>query len=161
MTKKTSSPKKTTKKASPKKPEFKFDSIADAVEEIANGRMVIVVDDEDRENEGDLVLAAHYATPETVNFMIRHGRGLVCVPVTDETLDRLQLKDMVETNRDKLKTAFTLSIDAAPKFGGDDWNICQGQGQNDPGIYRSKMLQKRHRVPRTRVPIESQKDGGP
>jgi 3,4-dihydroxy 2-butanone 4-phosphate synthase / GTP cyclohydrolase II len=95
----------------------KFNSIEEAINEIANGRMVIVVDDEDRENEGDLLMAAHYATPDSINFMITHGKGLVCTPVTDEIIDRMGLKDMVETNEDSFKTAFTVSIDATSKHG--------------------------------------------
>ena len=72
-----------------KNDELIFDSISEAIQEIANGRMVIVVDDEDRENEGDLVMAAHSATPDAINFMIKHAKGLVCLPVTDEILDRM------------------------------------------------------------------------
>lgn len=94
-----------------------FNTIPDAINEIANGRMVIVVDDEDRENEGDLVMAAHFVTPDAINFMIREGRGLVCLPVTDEILDKMELKEMVSDNKDSFKTAFTVSIDAAPVHG--------------------------------------------
>ncbi len=94
-----------------------FDSIDDAINEIANGRMVIVVDDEDRENEGDLVMAAHFVTPEAINFMIQYGRGLVCVPVIEEILDRMELKEMVIHNEDHLQTAFTVSIDATKMYG--------------------------------------------
>jgi 3,4-dihydroxy 2-butanone 4-phosphate synthase/GTP cyclohydrolase II len=85
--------------------------IEEAVEEIRRGRMIIVVDDEDRENEGDLVMAAEKVTPEAVNFMTKHGRGLLCVPATDEILDRLELGPMVERNTAKLGTSFTVSID--------------------------------------------------
>ncbi|MGE4169702.1 MAG: bifunctional 3,4-dihydroxy-2-butanone-4-phosphate synthase/GTP cyclohydrolase II [Candidatus Margulisiibacteriota bacterium] len=94
-----------------------FSSIQDAIDDIANGRMVVVVDDENRENEGDLVMAAHFATPDAINFMIKHGKGLVCLPVTEDILDRLELKDMVQDNTEALKTAFTVSIDAAKKHG--------------------------------------------
>ncbi|MBT5855922.1 bifunctional 3,4-dihydroxy-2-butanone-4-phosphate synthase/GTP cyclohydrolase II [bacterium] len=94
---------------------FKFDAIEDAIAEIANGRMVIVLDDEDRENEGDLIMAAHYATPDAINFMIKHARGLVCLPATDTILDRLELKEMVAQNTEAQQTAFTVSVDAAPK----------------------------------------------
>ncbi|MCP4050009.1 MAG: bifunctional 3,4-dihydroxy-2-butanone-4-phosphate synthase/GTP cyclohydrolase II [bacterium] len=96
-----------------KKNRFKFNLIQEAVDDIAAGKMVVVVDDEDRENEGDLVMAASHVTPDTVNFMIRYGRGLVCVPVTDEIIKRMQLKEMVKHNQDNYKTAFTVSIDAA------------------------------------------------
>lgn len=96
---------------------FHFDSIEEAVLEISNGRMVIVVDDEDRENEGDLVMAAHYVTPDAINFMIKHGKGLVCLPVVDSILDRMSIDDMVKKNTESLKTAFTISIDASAKHG--------------------------------------------
>ncbi|MDA1353183.1 MAG: bifunctional 3,4-dihydroxy-2-butanone-4-phosphate synthase/GTP cyclohydrolase II [bacterium] len=97
--------------------QIKFDSIEDAISEISNGRMVIVVDDEDRENEGDLVMAAHYVTPDAINFMIKHGKGLVCLPATDSVLERLEIKEMVKQNKDHLKTAFTVSVDATLAHG--------------------------------------------
>lgn len=96
---------------------YPFSSIEDAIADVANGRMVIVVDDEDRENEGDLVMAAHFVTPDAINFMIKHGRGLVCLPLTDETLAKFDLSDMVEQNKDAHKTAFTVSVDAAKHHG--------------------------------------------
>lgn len=96
---------------------FKFNKIEEAIEDIRNGRMVIVVDDKDRENEGDLVMAAEKVTPEAINFMITHGRGLVCVPMTEERLNELTIPQMVEYNREAMKTAFTISVDAASKFG--------------------------------------------
>lgn len=99
------------------KDSINFSCVPDAIDAIANGKMVIVVDDEDRENEGDLVMAAHFATPETINFMIKHARGLVCVPVTDTILDRLDMTDMVKNNTGPHQTAFTVSVDAAPKYG--------------------------------------------
>lgn len=89
-----------------------FAKIEDAIEDIRQGRMVIVCDDEDRENEGDLVLAAQFATPEAINFMIREGRGLVCLSLTGERCDELGLKLMAAKNEDPLKTAFTVAIDA-------------------------------------------------
>ncbi len=94
-----------------------FNTIPEAIEEIANGRMVIIVDDEDRENEGDLVMAAHFVTPDAINFMIKEAKGLVCLPMTQPYLERLDLQDMVPVNRDSLKTAFTVSIDAQKKHG--------------------------------------------
>jgi 3,4-dihydroxy 2-butanone 4-phosphate synthase/GTP cyclohydrolase II len=96
---------------------IKFNTIQEAIEAIQNGRMVIVVDDKDRENEGDLVIAAEKITPEAVNFMITHAKGLVCVPMTGERLDELELRQMVEENRESMCTAFTVSVDARPKFG--------------------------------------------
>jgi 3,4-dihydroxy 2-butanone 4-phosphate synthase/GTP cyclohydrolase II len=89
-----------------------FDSVEDAIEEIRQGRIVIVVDDEDRENEGDLTAAAEKVTPEIVNFMARHGRGLICLPMTGERLDQLQLPLMVDENTSRYGTAFTVSIEA-------------------------------------------------
>ncbi len=94
-----------------------FSSISDAIKAIANGEMVIIVDDEDRENEGDLAMAARFVTPDAINFMITHGRGLVCVPMADQYIQRLELPDMTASNTDNFSTAFTLSIDAAPKHG--------------------------------------------
>lgn len=88
-----------------------FHQIEAALEDLRQGKAVIVVDDEDRENEGDFVCLADAATPEMINFMVTHGRGLVCVPITEELAARLQLKPMVETNTDKQGTAFTVSVD--------------------------------------------------
>jgi 3,4-dihydroxy 2-butanone 4-phosphate synthase/GTP cyclohydrolase II len=83
-----------------------------AVDAIRRGRMVVVIDDPDRENEGDLVMAARFATPEAINFMARYGRGLICVPMTPERLRALHLEQMVETPQDTMRTAFTVSVDA-------------------------------------------------
>ncbi len=94
-----------------------FNKIEHAIEDISNGKFVIVVDDEDRENEGDLVIAAQFATPENINFMIKNAKGLVCLPATDSILNKFDLKQMVDENKDTLKTAFTVSIDAAKKHG--------------------------------------------
>ncbi|MGI8836602.1 MAG: 3,4-dihydroxy-2-butanone-4-phosphate synthase [Pyrinomonadaceae bacterium] len=91
---------------------MQFASIEDAIAEIREGRMVIIVDDEDRENEGDLVCAAEKATPEIVNFMARHARGLICLPLTEERCDELHLTTQVADNTSYLGTAFTVSIDA-------------------------------------------------
>src|SRR5690242_2681386 len=88
-------------------------SIADALEDLRQGRMVILVDDEDRENEGDLVLAAEKVTPEAINFMTKHARGLVCLTLLEADLARLQIPMMVENNTSKFQTAFTVSIEAA------------------------------------------------
>jgi 3,4-dihydroxy 2-butanone 4-phosphate synthase/GTP cyclohydrolase II len=89
-----------------------FGTIEDAIEDIRNGRMILVVDDEDRENEGDLVMAAEKATPEAVNFMLKYGRGLLCVPMTGERLDELDIPMMVRENTAPLGTAFTQTVDA-------------------------------------------------
>jgi 3,4-dihydroxy 2-butanone 4-phosphate synthase/GTP cyclohydrolase II len=92
--------------------DFRFDEIAEAIEDIRNGKCVIVVDDEDRENEGDLIMAAEKATPEMINFFVTHGRGLVCVPMTEDNLHRLELDQMVPKNTALLGTRFTVSVDA-------------------------------------------------
>lgn len=89
-----------------------FNTIEEALEDIKNGKMIIVVDDEDRENEGDLVMAAEKATPEAVNFMATFGRGLICVPLITERLKELDLDLMVQHNTDPHGTAFTVSVDA-------------------------------------------------
>lgn len=88
-------------------------SVSTAITELQAGRMVILVDDEHRENEGDLVVAAECVTPEIINFMISHGRGLVCLPMAPEWIERLQLPMMVGNNRSPYGTAFTVSIEAA------------------------------------------------
>lgn len=87
-------------------------SVEQAVQDVQAGRMIIIVDDEDRENEGDLMVAAEKITPEIVNFMTKHGRGLICLPLTRERLDELQLPLMVADNTARYQTAFTVSIDA-------------------------------------------------
>src|SRR5277367_2325507 len=89
-----------------------FTAIEDAIEEIREGRMIIVVDDADRENEGDLVIAAQFATPETINFMAVHARGLICLCLTEERADDLGLRPMTEHNEAPLGTAFTISVEA-------------------------------------------------
>lgn len=91
----------------------KFNSIESVVADLRKGKMVIVVDDADRENEGDLIMAAQFVTPEAVNFMAKHGRGLVCVPTTSERLQQLGIERMVRQNRESFKTDFQVSVDAA------------------------------------------------
>jgi 3,4-dihydroxy 2-butanone 4-phosphate synthase / GTP cyclohydrolase II len=90
-----------------------FDSIESVIADLRKGKMVIVVDDADRENEGDLIMAAEHVTPAAVNFMAKHGRGLICVPTTSERLDQLGIGRMVRTNRETFKTDFQVSVDAA------------------------------------------------
>jgi 3,4-dihydroxy 2-butanone 4-phosphate synthase/GTP cyclohydrolase II len=89
-----------------------FDSIEDAIEDLRLGRLIVILDDEDRENEGDLCCAAEFITPEIVNFMATHGRGLICMPMTAERCDALGLPLMVERNTGRRGTAFTVSIEA-------------------------------------------------
>ena len=90
-----------------------FDTVESAIADIAAGRLIIVTDDEHRENEGDLIMAASKATPETVNMMIRYGSGIVCVPTVEHQLRRLGLGPMVQQNREVQRTDFTVSVDAA------------------------------------------------
>jgi 3,4-dihydroxy 2-butanone 4-phosphate synthase/GTP cyclohydrolase II len=89
-----------------------FASVEEAVEEIRRGRFVVVVDDEDRENEGDLTIAAQFATPEAINFMATHGRGLICLCLTAERCRELDLRQMTDRNETPYGTAFTVSIEA-------------------------------------------------
>ena len=89
----------------------KFNTIPEAIEDIRVGKMILVVDDEDRENEGDLVMAAEKATPEAINFMATHARGLICTPMSGEMLDKLGMEQMVAKNTDNHETAFTVSVD--------------------------------------------------
>ncbi|MDX6282894.1 MAG: 3,4-dihydroxy 2-butanone 4-phosphate synthase / cyclohydrolase, partial [Kribbellaceae bacterium] len=91
---------------------LKLDTIEHAIDEIRAGRPVIVVDDEDRENEGDLIFAASKATPELLAFLIRYSSGVVCVPMEAAELDRLGIPLMTPHNRERLRTAYTISVDA-------------------------------------------------
>src|SRR5437879_6453720 len=98
---------------SQEKETFQFDAIDDVVSDIAKGRIVIVTDDADRENEGDLVIAAEKVTPEAVNFMATHGRGLICVPISNERAEQLGLQRMVTQDREAQRTDCTVSVGAA------------------------------------------------
>jgi 3,4-dihydroxy 2-butanone 4-phosphate synthase / GTP cyclohydrolase II len=91
---------------------YKFNTIEEAIEDIRKGRMIVVVDDEDRENEGDLVMAAEKVTPAGINFMAKYGGGLICLPMLRERLEELHIERMVAKNTDPNRTAFTVSIDA-------------------------------------------------
>ncbi len=91
---------------------YKFNTIEEAIEDIRLGKMIVVVDDEDRENEGDLLMAAEMVTPEAINFMAKHGRGLICMPIEGNRLGELEIPYMVDRNTDSHQTAFTVSIDA-------------------------------------------------
>lgn len=99
------------------KQNFVFDSVESALAEIKAGRLVVVVDDEGRENEGDLIGAAQFTTPDTINFMAVHGRGLICLAVMGDRLDQLNLPLMVTNNTESNQTAFTVSIDGSPSLG--------------------------------------------
>jgi len=91
--------------------DIKLDTVAEAIEDVKNGKVVIVVDDEDRENEGDFITAAENITPEIVNFMATHGRGLICVPLLEDRCDDLGLDLMVQRNSAQFETPFTVSVD--------------------------------------------------
>ena len=90
---------------------FKLNSIEEAIEDVKNGKVIIVVDDENRENEGDFICAAEIASPEIINFMAKHGRGLICMPITDNRSKELNLNPMVVNNTDPMDTAFTVYVD--------------------------------------------------
>src|SRR4029079_15038150 len=92
-------------------------TVEQAIQDIRDGKFVIVADDEDRENEGDLIAAAQLVTPEMVNFMIKRAGGLICLALTGERVDQLGLTPMSESNLDDYRTAYTVSIDASPRFG--------------------------------------------
>ena len=94
-----------------------FSRIEDALEDFKNGKPLIVADDEDRENEGDLICAAQFATTELINFMAKECRGLICLAISHEIAEKLELPQMVEKNTENMQTAFSLSIDAHPKYG--------------------------------------------
>jgi 3,4-dihydroxy 2-butanone 4-phosphate synthase / GTP cyclohydrolase II len=94
-----------------------FNTVEQAIADIAAGRLIIVADDEDRENEGDLICAAQLVTPESINFMIKRAGGLICLALNGERVDQLGLTPMAESNLDQYRTAYTVSVDAGPKFG--------------------------------------------
>lgn len=94
-----------------------FNSIEEALEDFKNGKPLVVADDEDRENEGDLICSAQFVTPELVNFITKECRGIVCLAISDEIAKKLDLPQMVEKNSESMQTAFSLSIDASPKYG--------------------------------------------
>ena len=94
-----------------------FDSIDSVLADIRKGKMVIVVDDADRENEGDLIMAGQFVTPAAINFMAKHGRGLICVPTSSERLQQLGVERMVKQNREVFRTDFQVSVDAARGIG--------------------------------------------
>ncbi|MAW64150.1 MAG: hypothetical protein CL473_09255, partial [Acidobacteria bacterium] len=116
MTKKTT--RKTRRRKAPdlklasEAPQGPFSPVADAVDAVRDGKMIIVVDDEDRENEGDLTVAAEKTTPEIINFMAKYGRGLICLPMTGERLEELDIPLMVSENTSQFDTAFCVSVEA-------------------------------------------------
>ena len=94
-----------------------FSPIAEILDELKLGKPIVLVDDEDRENEGDIVYAAEKVTPQAINFMLTHARGLICLALTGEHCDKLHLHSQVDHNTAQLGTAFTVTVDAHPKFG--------------------------------------------
>ena len=90
---------------------MQFNTVEEALEELRNGKIILVTDDPDRENEGDFICAAEFATTENINFMAVHGKGLICMPMSEEYVEKLKLPQMVENNTDNHETAFTVSID--------------------------------------------------
>lgn len=88
-----------------------FNTIEEVLEDLRRGKIILVTDDEDRENEGDFICAAQFATTENINFMATHGKGLICMPMSEEYVEKLKLPQMVENNTDNHETAFTVSID--------------------------------------------------
>ena len=89
-----------------------FNTIEQAIEDLKKGKMVVVVDDEDRENEGDLIMAAQFVTDRDINFITKYGRGLVCVPITKDRAKELELPLMVSNNTENMRTAFTITVDS-------------------------------------------------
>src|SRR5438105_13500693 len=96
---------------------MQFGTVEQAIADLKAGKLVIVADDEDRENEGDLICAAELVTPEMINFMIRRAGGMICLALTPERADALELAPMSEMNVDDYRTAYTVTIDASPRFG--------------------------------------------
>ena len=91
--------------------QYQYNSVEEALEELRQGRIVLVTDDPDRENEGDFICAAEFATTENINFMATHGKGLICMPMSEEYVRKLQFPQMVAENSDNHETAFTVSVD--------------------------------------------------
>jgi len=90
---------------------MKFNTVEEALDELRAGKIILVTDDEDRENEGDFICAAEFATTENINFMAMHGKGLICMPMSQEYVKKLRFPQMVQENTDNHETAFTVSID--------------------------------------------------
>jgi 3,4-dihydroxy 2-butanone 4-phosphate synthase/GTP cyclohydrolase II len=113
-----------------------LNSIADAIEDVRNGKVIIVVDDENRENEGDFLAAAEKATPEMINFMATHGRGLICAPLTEKRCKHLELGMMVQNNTDPMETGFTVSVDLRGK------GVTTGISAADRALTIQALIQK-------------------
>jgi 3,4-dihydroxy 2-butanone 4-phosphate synthase / GTP cyclohydrolase II len=134
-----------------------FSRVEDAIQDIRDGKLVIVADDEDRENEGDLVCAASCITPELVNFMATHGRGLICVALTEERAERLDLVPMTKRNTEFMGTAFTVSVDGHPRFGVTTGISAQDRARTisllvEPGTRPTDLRRPGHVFPLRAVP---------
>ena len=131
-----------------------FATVEEAIEEIRNGNMIVVVDDEDRENEGDLIVAADKCTPEHINFMATHAKGLICTPVEGFILDRLKIGQMVVNNTDNHETAFTVSVDATSTTTGiSAFERCQTVKEMiDPNSKPEDFRRPGHVIPLRSVP---------
>ena len=127
-----------------------FATIEDAIEDIRQGKFVVVVDAADRENEGDLTIAAQFATPEAINFMAMHARGLICLCLTEQRCDELALRQMAENNEAPLQTAFTVSIEA--REGVTTGHLRPGPLGHDPGRGRPDEGPERRHPARPRLP---------
>ena len=123
----------------------KFDSVEDALEALRQGKIILVTDDEDRENEGDFICAAEYATTENVNFMAKYARGLICMPMSAAYCERLGLPQMVSRNTDNHETAFTVSFDyvGPPPVGG---RRSKAGGLSQAGAYVSASREEERRA---------------
>ena len=136
-----------------------FDQIADALAAIRNGECVVVVDDESRENEGDLICAAQFATPQQINFMAKEARGLICLAMDGEKLDQLDLPLMVDRNTDSNQTAFTVSIDAGPEFGVSTGISAEDRARTIQVALNSKAKPSQLRRPGHVFPLRANKGG--
>ncbi len=138
---------------------LQFDLIADALAAIRNGECVVVVDDESRENEGDLICAAQFATPQQINFMAKEARGLICLAMDGEKLDQLDLPLMVDRNTDSNQTAFTVSIDAGPEFGVSTGISAEDRARTIQVALNSKAKPSQLRRPGHVFPLRANKGG--
>ncbi|QHQ60964.1 bifunctional 3,4-dihydroxy-2-butanone-4-phosphate synthase/GTP cyclohydrolase II [Anaerocolumna sedimenticola] len=135
---------------------YKFNTIEEAIEDIKDGKMIIVVDDEDRENEGDLLMAAEKVRPEAINFMAKYGRGLICMPVNEERLQELNLQLMVSNNTESHQTAFTVSIDAKETTTGIS---AQERAMTIKKIVDEQVKEEDFKRPGHVFPLEAKKGG--
>ena len=131
-----------------------FSTIEEAIEDVRAGRMVVVCDAEDRENEGDLTLAAQFATPEAINFMAKHGRGLICLALTPERCDELGLDLMAAKNESPFQTAFTVSIEA--REGITTGISAHDRAAHHPGGHRPAATPARPGAARPHLPAEGE-----